>query len=323
MEREKITAERAMNAAGLLRGELFLTVNIIAGLAIGELILSSGVVETVFAPLIPRLERWGIHGNIAAAMLIALGSSRSGAAIISASYSDGEISHEEATYGTLSLAFPGYLRRWVGTAAVATAIAGTAGLIFAIVMIARSAVRFVWVVAMLAKRGKGARGGSVPRRAPRPSSAGFAARRDRVVRTLKRSLPWAWAFFALTFALVPLVDKIFADHIVKWGLHWILPPQGWAVAASSLAHITAALSSAGGALAGGELGVGQAVLALLIGNMVGSITRVMRQNVGYWVGIFPKDIVPRLLRWHLATTVTLEVASIALAWFLCGVNFLG
>jgi hypothetical protein len=305
----------------VLMAEMILTLNIVAGLAAGELILALGVVEKIFSPVIPRLARWGIHGKIAAAMMTALGSPRTGAALISGAYSDGEITREEATYGTLSLAFPGYLRRWVGTAAMAVGIAGRAGLLFALVMIARSACRFAWVVAMLARRGRTCVDSE--QKAQETPSVSFGDRFSRVWKMLKRSLPWAWFFFALTYVLVPFVDRVFTDHIAKWGLYFFLPAEGWAVAASSVAHVTAALSSAAGALASGKLGVGQAVLALLVGNMAGTITRTMRQNVGYWVGIFPKELIPGLLRWHLSTTLTLEVLSIFIAWSATGVSLFG
>jgi hypothetical protein len=141
--------------------------------------------------------------------------------------------------------------------------------------------------------------------------------------TLKRSLPWAWAFFALTYALVPFIENFFSEYVARLGLYVFLPAEGWAVAVSSLAHVAAALSSAAGALASGSMGVGQAVLALLVGNMVSSFTRTMRQNIGYWVGIFPKDLIPNLLRWHFVTTITLEILSILIAWCASEVRLFG
>lgn len=301
----------------LLKAELVLTFNIVVGLLTGELILSLGIVDKLFAPIVPKLAKWGINRNIAGALLIAVGSPRSAAALISAGYADGEISREEATYGTLSLAFPGYLRRWVGTATIATSIASRAGLIYALVMITRSAVRFAWVLGLLRKH---SRNNPVADSLRDSSDSGIpaskpSARRKRLLKTLIRSLPWAWGFFALTYALMPYIEQLFTDHIARWGLYAFLPPQGWAVAVSALAHVTAALSSAGGALAAGNLNVAQAVLALLVGNMVGTITRTMRQNVGYWMGIFPRELVPSLVRWHLVTLFTLESISILAAWF--------
>jgi hypothetical protein len=295
----------------LLKAECLLTVNIAVGLAVGELILALGIVDRLFSPLIPRLERFGVHGKIAAAMIIALGAPRSGVALISRSYSDGEITKDEATFGTLALAFPGYLRRWAGTAAMAAAIAGVSGFIFAAALVLRSACRFIWALLMLSRRAPERGGVSA---APDKISIGVYERASRALALLKRSLPRAWLCFALTYALVPFVDGAFSKYAAADGFLWLLPAEGWAVAASSLAHVTAGLSSAAAGLSSGKLGTAQAVLALLIGNMAGSITRTMRQNVGYWMGIFPKELVKNLLRWHLATTAALEIISALIAW---------
>ena len=303
--------------SALFRAECMLTLNISAGLITGEIILSLGIVDLIFAPIVPFLSRHGIHRTIAGAMLVALGSARSGAAMIAGSFAEGGISKEEATYGTLSLAFPGYLRRWVGTAAMAFGIAGIAGLIYAVILVARSAVRFAWVVFLLARRGSAGAGDSSAAKAPDAGNGlkqSPRARRRRLFATICRSLPWAWLFFALAYAAMPFVERAFTDYVALWGLHAFLPPDGWAVAASALAHVMAALSSARAALADGDLSVPQAVLALLVGNMVGTVTRTMRQNVGYWMGIFPKELVPGLLRWHLTTMFSLEIATIFMAW---------
>lgn len=304
--------------ANLLRAEVVLTVNIVLGLVTGEIVLSLGIVDKLFAPLVPTLARWGIHRKIAGALMLALGSSRSAAALISTSYVNGEIDREEATFGTLALAFPGYLRRWVGTAAMATGIAGRAGLVYAAILIVRSGVRFLWVVTLLVLHGRGKRKEDSPFL---PADDGADApksdaktRRKRLLKTMKRSLPWAWGFFALTYALMPWVERLFTDHVAKWGLASFLPAEGWAVAASALAHVTAALSSAGGALAAEKMTVAQAVLALVVGNMVGAITRTMRQNVGYWMGIFPGELMPGLVKWHVRTQLSLELLTVLFVW---------
>lgn len=296
----------------LLRAEISLTVHILCGLIAGELILSSGVVERIFAPLAARIGRRGIGPLPAGALVVALGSSRAASAMLSAGYANGELTREEATFGTLSLAFPAYIRRWVGTAAVASGIAGRAGLVFAVILIMRSFTRFVWMLIMLRRAGGGRRAGNA-------ASAGAVLpgariRRRRIARLMLHSLPWAWTFFAVTYALMPRIEYLFTHKVAFSGAFGFLSPAGWAVAASSLAHVTAALSSAAGALAAGDLDAGGAVLALLVGHMAGTVTRVMRQNVGYWLGVFPREMMPGLVRWHLATLLSLEALSIFMVW---------
>lgn len=306
----------------LLRAELLLTGNVLFGLAAGELILSSGIVDRLFAPLIPRLERRGVHRKAAAAMLVALASSRPAAAMLSSGYADGELTREEATFGALSLAFPAYLRRWVSTVTVAASIAGRAGLIYAAILLARSAARFTWTLWLLRRSAPVRDALTPPGAANFPGSPGdgkpavisASARRKRLLQMLVHSLPWAWLFFAFTYALMPQLEFLFTHRVAGAAFFSFLPPEGWAVSVSALAHSTAALASAGGALKAGDLGVAHAVLALLVGNMIGTFTRVMRQNVSYWMGIFPREMMPGLVRWHLTTLLSLEILSIFLAW---------
>jgi hypothetical protein len=93
------------------------------------------------------------------------------------------------------------------------------------------------------------------------------------------------------------------------GTGW-LPASGWTVVAAGLSDGSAALAAAGGAVSGRSLTVAQALLALLLGNLVGTFTRVLRQNVGYWMGIFPRELMRPLLVWHLGTLFPLGLVSV-------------
>jgi hypothetical protein len=222
-------------------------------------------------------------------------------------------------FGTLCLAFPAYLRRWIATAALAISLAGLTGGLYASIILLRSAARFGWLLALLRRRNRrdapeGTRDAGPPGRAApgivpetRRTGAAHRARRRRLLRTLAVSLPWAWGFFALTFALLPTVERFLLERL--GGTGW-LPPAGWAVTAAGLAQGTAALAAAGGAIAEGSLDVGQALLALLLGNFIGTFTRVLRQNVGYWMGIFPRELMRPLMLWHLGTLIPLSLVTI-------------
>jgi len=85
------------------------------------------------------------------------------------------------------------------------------------------------------------------------------------------------------------------------------------VAAASFAHANAALSVAGGAIAAGTLTTAQGVLALLVGNMLAALSRVLRQDLAFWLGIFPGRMVRSLFFWNYFTLVALMLASIAIA----------
>jgi len=55
------------------------------------------------------------------------------------------------------------------------------------------------------------------------------------------------------------------------------------------------------------------VLALLVGNMLASLSRVLRQDLAYWVGIYPARMVRSLFAWNLGTLLVVMALSVALA----------
>jgi len=306
----------------LLRGELLLTANVALGLALGEAILHFQVADRLFRRMLPRLARWGLSPDLGAALAVSLGSSRAGAAMIAAAFREGRLARRDTVLGTLLLAFPGYLRRWVTSFAVAVGLAGVAGAIYSGVLLLRSGARFVLVLLLL-RRGKKpleachaemVHGEGTPEmeesaplneRKSRFVSAG--ERRRMLLRLLGRTLPWAWSFYALAFVLVPYLDAFLLEHV---HLLPLLPPAGWTVVAGSLAQNNVALAAAKASLATKTLTTAEAVLALLVGNVLGSFSRTARQNVGYWLGLFPRDLVRSLLVWHTGTQVPLMLLSL-------------
>ena len=295
----------AISWPDLLRAEATLTASVVAGLALGELVLASGAADRIFRPLLPRLRTWRVPPRAAQALALALGSPRAGAGLLASGYAQGDLSREETVFGALCLAVPGYLRRWITTASLAAGLAGGTGLLYALVLLGRSAVRFLWLLGLLRRHGTPR--DEAPAAVLPPSGT---ERRRRLLRALLVSLPWAWTFFALTYALMPSFEALLLEHL---GHTALLPPAGWTVAAAALAHATASLAAAGGALAAGELSPGQALLALLLGNAIGTVTRVLRQNMGYWLGLFPRELLRPLLVWHLGTLLPLEGVTLLAA----------
>ena len=290
----------------LLKGELWLTVDILVGLAAGEIILYFGFAERFTRRLAPFLWRNGIVGELGLALALSLGSSKAGAALLAASLSDEKIDERTALWGTLMLPFPSYLRRWPATCAMAVGMAGTAGGIFALFLLARSAARFVTAFLVL-KRGSAANlssdCGDTLSDAPRTRHLG-------IIDKLRKTLPVAWLMFAVAYALVPLADDFFKSMFLGGSF---LPLAGWTVAAGSIAHVSAALALAGGGIAAGELSVAQAVFALILGSALGLVSRVLRQNAGYYFGLFPPALARKMLFWNLATILPFVLLSLVLS----------
>lgn len=291
-----------MELKALLRGELWLTFDILLGLLIGDLVLRWGLADRLMRRMMPWLRRHGIGPLVGLALTLSLGSAKAGAAVLASALSEGRIDRHTALWGTLSLAFPAYLRRWPATLVLSVSMTGLVGGIFALVLILRSLVRFALVVCVLRSR----ESGELPlEEAPGRRRVGWG-----FYRKLGVTLPLAWFFYAVAFALVPYAESAFRRWFMGGSF---LPLAGWAVAAASVAHVSAALALTGGSLAAGELSAAQAVFALLLGNGLGIVTRALRQNAGYYFGLFPAGLARSMLFWNVGTVALLTGLSLALA----------
>ena len=291
-----------MELKALLRGELWLTFDILLGLLIGDLVLRWGLADRLMRRMMPWLRRHGIGPLVGLALTLSLGSAKAGAAVLASALSEGRIDRHTALWGTLSLAFPAYLRRWPATLVLSVSMTGLVGGIFALVLILRSLVRFALVVCVLRSR----ESGELPREeVPDRRRMGWG-----FYRKLGMTLPLAWFFYAVAFALVPYAESAFRRWFMGGSF---LPLAGWAVAAASVAHVSAALALTGGSLAAGELSAAQAVFALLLGNGLGIVTRALRQNAGYYFGLFPAGLARTMLFWNVGTVALLTGLSLALA----------
>ncbi len=289
---------------GLLRGELWLTFDVLLGLLIGDLILRWGLADRLMRRAMPWLQRHGIGPVVGLALTLSLGSSKAGAALLASALDEGRLDRRTALWGTLMLPLPSYLRRWPATFALAVSLAGWAGGIFALFLLLRSTARFFLAFFILRRGGREAE--MVANPLPGQQERGGLLRWRKLLRTL----PLAWLFFAVAYALVPWADAFFKRYFLDGTF---LPLAGWTVAAASLAHVSAALALAGGSLAAGELTTAQAVFALILGSGLGVVSRVLRQNAGYYFGLFPADMARSLLFWNLATILPLVGLSLLLA----------
>ena len=271
----------------------------------GELILRWGVADRLMRRMMPWLQRHGIGPVVGLALALSFASSKAGAALLASALEERRVDRHTALWGTLMLPLPSYLRRWPATFALAVSLAGVAGGVFALFLLLRSTARF-FLAFFILRRGGGRNSAAAADRAPAaPGAPGF-----RKWRNLLRTLPLAWLLFAVAYALVPWADAL----LRRWFLGGtFLPLAGWTVAAASLAHVSAALALAGGSLAAGELTAAQAIFALILGSGLGVVTRVLRQNAGYYFGLFPPDMARRLLFWNLATILPLVLLSLGLA----------
>ena len=294
--------------AGLIKGEILLTVHVLLGLALGELITRLRLPEKFLSRFAGMLH---VNPTTALAVASSIASSKTGAAILSSAFSHGQISERCAVWSVLMLSLPSYLRRWPSTLILAVSMAGKAGCIYALVMLAITAGRFLIAYRFLltAAESSGAEleaAGAVPKVPSLKSSAKKAL----------KLLPVAWVFYGAAYMLVPILNNYlsYLSEIFKLSKGGILPLAGWTAAASALVRVNAALAFVGGAMASGELGVSQAVFALLLGSGLGTFTRILRMNAGYYFGFFPLKTARKMLLMNYVTIVPLILMSILIAY---------
>jgi hypothetical protein len=287
--------------AGLLRGELLLILTVSGGLALGKGLIALSLPERLMGSLMPFFRRRGLPPELIFSLAVSLGSSRAGVALVAEAHREGRLTRREAVFGTLLQSFPGYLKRWIVFFPTACGLAGAAGAIYSLAVLLRSFCRFLFFMVLL--RRKTVPEGECAEAAPRKGGISLG-------RTLARTLPLACTFYALAYILSPFLQSFLEERGAFFPL---LSSAGWTVAAASFAHVTAALGVTGGAIASGALTTAQGVLALLVGNMLAVLSRVFRQDIAFWIGIFPVRMVRSLFVWNLVTLVVTMAVTVALA----------
>ena len=262
--------------AKLIEGEFWLTVHVLLGLVVGEVVLRLKLPELVMRRIVPMLR---LNASSGLAVATSFASSKAGAAILSTSLAKGEISEKCCVWSVLMLSLPSYLRRWPSTLLLSLSLAGRAGGIYAAVMLFLSVGRFA-VAYYFARTDSSAV--SADLKAP--------SRTMPLMKRVIKTLPYAWVFFAVSYSLVPLLNKSLQGMFT-----------GSVIAASAVVRVNAALTMAGGLLSRGELTLREAVFALLLGSSLGTFGRVLRMNAGYYFGFFPHRTAVKMLALNLLT----------------------
>ncbi|MBQ9903320.1 MAG: hypothetical protein IJM47_00890 [Synergistaceae bacterium] len=288
-----------MERMTLLEGELYLTAYIVIGLIFAEIIMRLKIPDFLMKHVLPK----NIPPVTALAVAVSAGSSKAGAAILSSALSNSEINERSAIWSVLMLSLPSYMRRWPSTFALSVSTAGRAGMIFALSMLEVAVMRFI-IAFIFLKRGSGSV--SSVTQGIKPSSHTMS-----IAKRLVKTLPLAWLFFALAYSLVPSINSFLKGTFA--GNDTFLPLAGWTVAAASIGRVSVALALAGGSIAAGELSTAQAVFALVLGAGMGTVTRILRMNAGYYYGLFPKSTATKMLLANFATVIPLIMMNLLFA----------
>ena len=285
-----------MALKNLLTGELKLTLDIILSLAIGEIILRFDIAGYFLKHI------KGINKITALALAVSIGSSKTGAGILAKSLDKKIISEKIVIWSVLMLPLISYLKRWPMTFMLAIGLAGFPGGLFALFLIGRSLARFFLALCFLKKYDE-----------PENFNNIITAKTTRInlksfVKKLARYLPVSWLFFAIAYSIVPYVNK-FLEAMLENNF-MLIPLSGWAVAAASVAHVNSALALTGGAIASGSLNNSQALFSLILGSALGLVTRILRQDAGYYFGLFKFNLALKILLLNFMTVLPFVILSL-------------
>lgn len=293
---------------GLLKGEIYLTADIIIGLILAEAVIRLRLSDIIMRRFLPK----NIPAVTGFAVALSAGSSKAGAAVISSALENNELNERSAVWSVLMLPLPSYLRRWPSTLALSVSMAGNAGMFFALSLLLRSVMRFFIALHFLRKENPFCPSENQNINNPDYPSQKLKQRfASGLPKKLMGTLPLAWFLFALAYSLVPMADR-FLQEIFS-GNDSLLPLSGWAVSAAGIGHVSSALALAGGAMSSGELSTVQAAFALILGSGLGTASRILRQNAGYYYGLFPKGTASKMLMMNFATIIPLIIVNLLFA----------
>jgi hypothetical protein len=294
----------AIDWTSLLKDEMRLSFDILFGLAIGVAVIRSGLADKLMKRLLPYLSKAGVGHILGMALTVSLGSAKTGAALLASALYEGRISERTAKWGTLMLSFPAYLHRWPSTLLLAISLAKIPGAIFAAILLLRPAARFLLLI-FIYKNGEHDELPAAGLGAPVA-----AARSFKLGKKLLQTLPLAWIFYAAAFTFVPWAESLLEGLLLGGGF---FPVAGLAVAAASIANMSSALALADGSVAAHELTNSEAVFALLVGNGLGILTRLIRTNAGYYFGLFPGGLANKMLWLNFGTMAPFSILTMLLA----------
>lgn len=136
---------------------------------------------------------------------------------------------------------------------------------------------------------------------------------DRIKHVLLFTVPIYIAFFFLNrYGLFNYLEHFIANHVSV--LSWLHPQSLSIVVFHVAAEITASLAAAGALLEAGTLGYKEAVLALLVGNILSSPLRGLRHQFPYYAGIFSLRLALELV-FYSQTFRTLSVCVVAAGYY--------
>ena len=309
-----------MDSTSLWAGLLWPLLRLILFICIG--LFAANLIEAApwsrkaarFALPLARLGRLG--ETTAAAFSLALVSGASANALLSEKFQQGRISWRELVLSNLLNSLPAYFLHLPTMILVALPFLGAAVAPYVGLTLLAALGRTLFVLGMgrallpplpEANEQEAPPSPEKDERPPRFFRRGWTRFKKRIPTILLITIPlYILVYFLHRQGLLHNLKQALAGYA---GFFSVLPPEALATAALHAVEASAGLASAGAFLDAGVLGTREVVLALLLGNFLGSPVRALRHQFPYYAGIYHPRIAIKLI----ACNQSLRAASILLA----------
>jgi len=314
-------------AAKLLWPLVRLMLFILVGLTVGQIIELAGWTHYLARISRPAFKFARLGDRCSAAFTTAFFSGAAANAMLMEFYSDGKITKKQLYLTNLLNQLPAYFLHVPTTFFIILPLTGTAGIIYFALTLAAALLRTG--VFMIYGRLKPAVSGPEKSMAaiPDPQNSGAGSRWSAIWSGVRQKLPGRIGRIAVW--VVPIYISIFmvnamgffesarnllADYVVTT----FIPMESLSlVILSFVAEFTSGFAAAGALLDAGVLTTKQAVLALIIGNIVAFPVRALRHQLPRYVGIFAPKMGTQLLLLGQGLRI-LSVVLVAVIYYLIG-----
>lgn len=300
---------------------------ILVGLTVGQIIELAGWTRYLARIARPAFQFARLGDRCSAAFTTAFFSGAAANAMLMEFYSDGKITKKQLYLTNLLNQLPAYFLHVPTTFFIILPLTGTAGVIYFALTLAAALLRTG--VFMIYGRLKPAVSGPEETMAAIPASqnSGGSSRWTGIWSGVRQKLPGRIGRIAVW--VVPIYISIFmvnamgffesarnlmADYVVTA----FIPMESLSlVILSFVAEFTSGFAAAGALLDAGVLTTKQAVLALIIGNIVAFPVRALRHQLPRYVGIFAPKMGTQLLLLGQGLRI-LSVVLVAVIYYLIG-----
>lgn len=282
-----------------------LTLFISLGLLIGLIIETLNWTRAVAAVVSPLLRLGRLSDTAGASFSLAFFSGVSANTLLAEAYNQGRISHRELIMSNLFNSLPTYFLHLPSMFLILAPLIGAAAGVYLALNVAAALLRTLFILLFSrfflpppAERCVSCR---LKENGPVTFMDALKKAKQRFQRRIGQILSITVPIYVLFFLLIhwgafAAVERFMADNL-GW-LSWLPPQAVGVIIFQMVAELSAGAAAAGALLAAGGLSQKEAVLALLIGNILSSPMRAVRHQFPSYAGIFKPGLAAKLIFWN-------------------------